>query len=72
MKKLLFMGILIVSGLLMISTALTTTPIIAQSSTDNTNMTDTDNTNMTDTDNTNMTDTDNTNMTESGQISKRK
>jgi hypothetical protein len=64
MKILLFMGILIVSGLVMISTALITIPIVAQSSTDNTNMTDTDNTNMTD--------TDNTNMTESGQISKRK
>jgi hypothetical protein len=63
MIKLIFLGILIVAGLVMISTAFTTTPIMAQS--------DTDNTNTTDTTNTNMTDTTNSNMPESGQISKR-
>ena len=54
MLKLVFLGILIVTGLVMISTSFTTTQIIAQSDTTNTNMTDTDNINMTDTDNTNM------------------
>ena len=64
MLKLVFLGILIVTGLVIISTSFTTTQIVAQS--------DTTNTNMTDTDNINMTDTDNTNMPEAGQISKRK
>jgi hypothetical protein len=63
MKKLIFIGILIVTGLVMLSTTFTSTPIIAQSETENTNMTDTTNTNMTD--------TTNTNMPENGQISKR-
>ena len=64
MLKLVFLGMLIVTGLVMISTSFTTTQIVAQS--------DTSNTNMTDIDNTNMTDTDNTNMSEAGQISKRR
>lgn len=63
MKKLIFIGILIVTGLVMLSTTFTFTPIIAQSETGSTNMTDTTNTNMTD--------TTNTTMPENGQISKR-
>jgi hypothetical protein len=64
MKKLIFLGILIVTGLVMISTTFTTTPIVAQSVINSTNMTATDSTNMTA--------TDSTNMSETGQISKRK
>ena len=64
MLKLVFLGILIVTGLVMILTSFTTTQVVAQS--------DITNTNMTDTDNINMTNTSNTNMSEAGQISKRK
>ena len=64
MKKLIFLGILIVTGLVMISTTFTTIPIIAQSEINSTNMTGTDSTNMTG--------TDSTNTSETGQISKRK
>ena len=63
MQKLFFLGILIVIGLVMISTSFTITQLVAQSETTNTNMTDTDNINMTN--------TNNINMTETGQISKR-
>jgi hypothetical protein len=63
MQKLMFMAILIVAGLVMISTTFTTHPIIAQSETDKTHMTNTTSTNITD--------TRNTNITENGQISKR-
>ena len=63
MKKLIFIGILIVAGLVMISTEFTNTPVVAQSVTDNASMTDTTDANMSDT-------TD-ANMTASGQISKR-
>lgn len=63
MQKLLLLGILIVIGLVMISTTISITSIVAQSETENTNMTSTENTNMTS--------TEDTNMTETGQISKR-
>ena len=56
MKKLIFLGILIVTGLVMISTTFTTIPIVAQSEINSTNMTGTDS----------------TNTSETGQISKRK
>lgn len=62
MQKLLLLGILIVIGLVMISTTISITSIVAQSEAENTNMTSAENTNMS---------TDNTNMTETGQISKR-
>ena len=55
MQKLLLLGILIVIGLVMISTTISITSIVAQSETENTNMTSIEN----------------TNMTETGQISKR-
>jgi hypothetical protein len=71
MQKKFLLGILIVIGLVMISTTFSITPIVAQSETDNNNMTSTDNNNMTSTDNNNMTSTDNNNMTQTGQISKR-
>lgn len=63
MRKLMFMAILIVAGLVMMSTAFTTHQIIAQSETDKTHMTNTTTTNITD--------TRNNNITENGQISKR-
>jgi hypothetical protein len=63
MQKIFLLGILIVIGLVMISTTFSITSIVAQSSPDNINMTSTDNINMTS--------TDNINMSETGQISKR-
>ena len=63
MQKIFLLGILIVIGLVMISTTFSITSIVAQSETDNTNMTSSDNTNMTISDNINITGT--------GQISKR-
>ena len=63
MQKIFLLGILIVIGLVMISTTFSITSIAAQSVPDNINMTSTDNINMTS--------TDNINMSETGQISKR-
>jgi hypothetical protein len=63
MQKIFLLGILIVIGLVMISTTFSITSIVAQSEIDNTNMTNTDNNNMTS--------SDNINKTETGQISKR-
>ena len=63
MQKLMLLAILIVVGLVMLSTSFTTHPIIAQSETDKTHMTNTTNTTITD--------TSKTNITENGQISKR-
>ena len=63
MQKLMFMAILIVAGLVMMSTAFTTHPIIAQSETGKNHMTNTTSTNITD--------SSNINITENGQISKR-
>ena len=63
MQKIFLLGILIVIGLVMISTTFSITSLVAQSETDNNNMTSTDNNNMTS--------TENINMTETGQISKR-
>ncbi|HEY9486397.1 MAG TPA: hypothetical protein VIQ04_07135 [Nitrososphaeraceae archaeon] len=55
MQKIFLLGILIVIGLVMISTTFSITSIVAQSAPDNINMTSTDN----------------INMSETGQISKR-
>ena len=63
MQKIFLLGILIVIGLVMISTTFSITSIVAQNEIDNTNMTNTDNNNMTS--------SDNINKTETGQISKR-